>query len=229
MSDEDIDKSAVTPTDLFKTQIGSGRWDPINRGIDGEEYCSEEANAALAGFSIASRIWDRKDESRDVIAGTSGGQALTDEGIRQLKTEIRKSRNQEQDGGFESVERRAQAQAHVASEPTLTNWFQQLSPNAEEKMQNCNSKQKEVVGMVLDTILTQNVRGVKHRKVEQQQFLWLMHGGPGTGKSHVIKVIREELFEKQMKWAQGLDFQIGAFQAVNAEQLDGDTLHHALD
>jgi hypothetical protein len=29
-------------------------------------------------------------------------------------------------------------------------------------------------------------------------------------------------------WTPGIDFQIAAFQAVNADNIDGDTLHHAL-
>ena len=56
----------------------------------------------------------------------------------------------------------------------------------------------------------------------------MLHGGPETGKSHVIKLLKEELFEKECGWISGLDFQIGVFQAVNADNIDGDTLHHAL-
>ena len=44
----------------------------------------------------------------------------------------------------------------------------------------------------------------------------------------MIKLLKEELFEKECGWISGLDFQIGAFQAVNADSIDGDTLHHAL-
>ena len=47
-------------------------------------------------------------------------------------------------------------------------------------------------------------------------------------KSHVIKILKEKLFEQELKWTSGVDFQIAAFQAVNADNVDGDTLHHAL-
>ena len=66
------------------------------------------------------------------------------------------------------------------------------------------------------------------RKKRPQQFIRLLHGGPGTGKSHVIKILKEKLFEQELKWIPGIDFQIAAFQAVNADNVDGDTLHHAL-
>ena len=59
-----------------------------------------------------------------------------------------------------------------------------------------------------------------HGKGERKQTLWMLHGGPGTGKSHVIRILKEELFEQLMGWEAGLDFQIGAFQAVNADNVD---------
>ena len=79
----------------------------------------------------------------------------------------------------------------------------------------------------MNQILDDMSKADKRRKM-QEQFIRLMHGGPGTGKSHVIKLLKEELFEKECGWSSALDFQIGAFQAVNADNIDGHTLHHAL-
>ena len=59
-----------------------------------------------------------------------------------------------------------------------------------------------------------------------EPFRWLLHGGPGTGKSHVIKLVRE-LFENVLGWDMSVQFQVVAFQAVMAQQLGGDTIHHA--
>jgi hypothetical protein len=44
----------------------------------------------------------------------------------------------------------------------------------------------------------------------------------------VIKILREKLFEEELHWTAGIDFQVVAFQAVNADNVNGDTLHHAL-
>ena len=66
------------------------------------------------------------------------------------------------------------------------------------------------------------------RRKRPKQFIHMLHGGPGTGKSHVIKILKEKLFEGELGWTAGIDFQIGAFQAVNADNIDGGTLHHAL-
>ena len=54
-----------------------------------------------------------------------------------------------------------------------------------------------------------------------------MHGGPGTRRTHVIKIIKKELFEKVLSWNTGEEFQIVALQAVMADLLKGDTIHHA--
>ena len=57
---------------------------------------------------------------------------------------------------------------------------------------------------------------------------WSLHGGPGTRKSHVLKHIKNELFEQVLKWNMGVEFQIVALQEVMAGLLKGDAIHHAL-
>ena len=56
---------------------------------------------------------------------------------------------------------------------------------------------------------------------------WLVHGEPGVGKSYVIACMKE-LCTDVLKWQQGVEFQVIALQAAMAEQLAGDTIHHAL-
>ena len=57
---------------------------------------------------------------------------------------------------------------------------------------------------------------------------WLVHGGPGTGKTkYVIKIIKNELSAGVLKWDMGVNYQIVALQALMAELLGGDTIHHA--
>ena len=56
-----------------------------------------------------------------------------------------------------------------------------------------------------------------------------MHGGPGTGKTHVIKIIKEDFFGNVLKWNASVEYQIVALQAVMADLLQGDTIHHAFN
>ena len=110
----------------------------------------------------------------------------------------------------------------------LQKWFSGLKPDAEQKNKRCNEEQKAVVKRVVDQILLDDMWRADKRRTKPAQFIRLMHGGPVTGKRHVIKLLKEELFQQKCGWVPGLDFQIGAFQAVNADNVDGDTLHHAL-
>lgn len=57
---------------------------------------------------------------------------------------------------------------------------------------------------------------------------WVLHGGPGTGKSYGVNLLRKALFEEKLGWMHGKQFQILAYQAVNADPLNGDTVHKAL-
>ena len=41
-------------------------------------------------------------------------------------------------------------------------------------------------------------------------------------------MVRKELFEQRLGWTHGIHFQVVSFQAVMAELLEGDTIHHAL-
>ena len=107
-------------------------------------------------------------------------------------------------------------------------WLCGLNPDSNDRRKRCNREQKGAIKRVVDQILVDDLWQADIRRKKPDQFIRLMHGGPGTGKSHVIKLLKEELFEKECGWISGLDFQIGAFQAVNAESIDGDTLHHAL-
>ena len=64
------------------------------------------------------------------------------------------------------------------------------------------------------------------RALDQEPLRWLMRGCPGAGKSHVIQILKERFFKDVLHWDLGIQFQIVALQAVMAELLVGDTLHH---
>ena len=73
----------------------------------------------------------------------------------------------------------------------------------------------------------QELRHAANGKVDFGDPLrWLVHGGPGTGKSHVILQVKE-LFRDVLHWQTGVEYQVVALQAVMASQLAGDTIHHA--
>ena len=81
-----------------------------------------------------------------------------------------------------------------------------------------NESQLQVVSTVVnrlcDEMIDQEVGYVDSTK---EPLRWAMHGGPGTGKTHVIKIIREELFQGVLGWKTGVEYQVVALQAVMAD------------
>eukprot|EP00435_Cladocopium_sp_Y103_P022987 s1345_g5.t1 len=88
----------------------------------------------------------------------------------------------------------------------------------------CNAEQALFCKTVAQQVLAQ-LNG--EDAATQEPLRWALHGGPGTGKSYTLNLIRKELFEDILGWKQGSEFQIVTLQAVMANDLEGDTLHHA--
>ena len=95
----------------------------------------------------------------------------------------------------------------------------------------CNPEQFSFLETVCARVNAEAVTGQDRggmADTNTEALRWALHGGPGTGKSYVLNLLRRELFEDCLGWRQGVEFQVVAFQAVNAEPLDGETIHKAL-
>ena len=91
-----------------------------------------------------------------------------------------------------------------------------------------NAKQFEAVAKEAQRVCEELPNRLGAPPSISQPLRWVVHGGPGTGKSHVVRdVIKNELFDQVLHWQQGLDYQVMALQAVMADLLTGDTIHHA--
>lgn len=99
--------------------------------------------------------------------------------------------------------------------------------DSDKVRRNTNPKQQEFLKLVVDRILVETGLISEAQSIRQTSdpMVWLLHGPPGTGKSHVLGFVRE-LFEI-MGYTYGLDYEVAAFQAVNAADLSGKTMHKA--
>ena len=108
-------------------------------------------------------------------------------------------------------------------EHKIDEWVQSLDAS------KCNPEQKEFCKRIAGRVQTELRQDGSEEAAEMSEPLrWALHGGPGTGKSYTLNLVRKELFERILGWEQGVHFQVVTLQAVMAEQLDGDTIHHAL-
>ena len=115
----------------------------------------------------------------------------------------------------------------ACSEDDVRKWKEDIKERPGEDFRLLlNALQYEMLERVADQV----IRARTTNKYDDFQPLrWSLHGGPGTGKSHVIKIIQTELFEKLLQYKIAEDFHIVALQAVMADLLGGDTIHHALN
>ena len=87
-------------------------------------------------------------------------------------------------------------------------------------------KQYEAVALVAERVKQELKAAADLKEDFGEPLRWLFHGGPGAGKSHVTKIIKE-FFVDVLHQDMGVHFQVVAFQAVMADLLGGDTIHHA--
>ena len=95
----------------------------------------------------------------------------------------------------------------------------------------CNPEQLAFIETICARVKHEAVSGQERggtADTNTEALRWALHGGPGTGKSYVLNIARRDLFEECLGWTPGKEFQVVAFQAVNAEPLDGETMHQAL-
>ena len=105
---------------------------------------------------------------------------------------------------------------------TLRNWLY-----SHHVSDNTNKEQHELLKLVVDRLLVElELAPIEETALQNAEpMCHLLHGPPGTGKSHCLIFLRE-LFDL-IGYRQGIDYEVLAFQAVNAASLAGKTIHHA--
>ena len=95
----------------------------------------------------------------------------------------------------------------------------------------CNERQlaflERVAHRVKDDLCADHADD-SHSRSSHPPLRWALHGGPGTGKSYTLRCLRKELFIEILGWKPNVQFKFLTFQAVMADQLDGDTIHHGV-
>ena len=71
-------------------------------------------------------------------------------------------------------------------------WLEKLQVRRnEEGKLVANAEQFAAVKLVVDRVIREIEYLTEQRESPGEPLRWLVHGGPGTGKSHVIKLIKE--------------------------------------
>lgn len=92
-----------------------------------------------------------------------------------------------------------------------------------------NQKQFQFIELVADRLLVELNLITPEESIRPngaEPLRCLLHGPPGTGKSHAVMML-EELFDL-VGYKKGIDWEIVAFQTTNAADLEGKTIHNAV-
>jgi len=103
-----------------------------------------------------------------------------------------------------------------------------IEETRKRKKQDCEQYFKSAQLQVLTKVRERVCKGLEEEAHEEdlsRPLLWLVHGGSGVGESETRKLI-QKLFVDVLHWNIGIDFKIAALQAVMAERIGQDTLHH---
>ena len=233
-SDEEIDMETVELDALLRTHLGSTRDTDTDTGLTYVD--SNDAADTLNKQDAMNRsdaYWKPQDSEKQMELRSDFQRKMncdySEKVLKQLKKEVTRSQNVGEATMVAEMSKDPSCKkSKCVSGVALQKWFAGLTHDSQDRKTRCNAEQKMAIKRVIDQILIDDLWCADKRRKKPNQFIRLLHGGPGTGKSHVIKFLKEELFEKECGWISGVDFQFGAFQAVNAESIDGDTLHHAL-
>ena len=131
---------------------------------------------------------------------------------------------------LKTLGKRRQTPTPQATAPTVGSW-QAVAQDTVQKVDQflvdinssgtCNPEQFAFLETVCARVEAEAVTGQDRggmAETNTEALRWALHGGPGTGKSYVLNLLRRDLFENCLGWRQGVEFQVVAFQAVNAER-----------
>ena len=98
--------------------------------------------------------------------------------------------------------------------------------------QHCKTEQHDFLTRVANRVATELVKAQVYGGPigdADEPLRWVLHGGPGTGKSYAVSLtpcalLKEELFQNFQGWQHGVEFEVVSLQASMADALEADTL-----
>ena len=186
-----------------------------------------QAVISATGFKLADAMWPPLRLDDPCVEQATGYETID---IPKLKQAVRHNNPAEArcptgSGNTENQLIHASAQMAMpgVTPESVEAWAAQLPAS------DYNPEQKKFCRKVAERVAAElrHERRSDEASNNDEPLRWVLHGGPGTGKSYTLNLLRHELFEKVLGWKQGVQYQVVTFQAVMADALEGDTIHHA--
>ena len=199
----------------------------------GHQHVTPQHAMTMQAFSIARRFWLDGD-SKNASAQHRYESFKTTTHIKDQREAIAAAKASRRKGAPSSDGRPATAhgviepsvkEVKIISRKTLVDWL-----DSEAVAGSTNAEQQEFLTIIVNKIIAEyglgDLIGDAHGHDFQEPLGWLLHGGPGTGKTHALHFVRQ-LFADVVGYKEGIDFVVTTFQAVNAADVQGSTIHQA--
>ncbi|CAE7251314.1 pfh1 [Symbiodinium natans] len=185
-------------------------------------------------FDLSQKIWlshtpesnplSKMAATQNSLLKSSPGVADPDKLIQAAKDSRRlqtSTEQQQQTGLHHPYQRPVVTHQNRITADKLHTWL-----NSKKIQSTLNEQQKSFMQLIVNRILVEyNLTPSNDTRLQADEpLVWLLHGGPGSGKTHVLKCMRA-LFQDVLGYVQGIDFETAAFQATNAADIRGKTLH----
>ena len=199
----------------------------------GHQHVTPQHAMTMQAFSIARRFWlDGESENASAQHRYEGFKATNC--IKAQREAIAAAKASRRKGGPASDGKPATAdgviepsvkEVKIISRKTLVDWL-----DSEAVAGSTNAEQHEFLTIIANKIIAEyglgDLIGDTAGHDFQEPLGWLLHGGPGTGKTHALHFVRQ-LFADVVGYKEGIDFVVTTFQAVNAADVQGSTIHQA--
>jgi hypothetical protein len=234
MSDDELEVSSHNFANILKTRMGAGpeknttaQTDFSAEGvgnITGDDL--DVAPTVREAFAFAHGMWDIPPESSDAVSPPEA--ATSPEDLERALAAATAS--QKQDSNTASVNKKVMEPSLRASSgysaKDIWSWYKKKKEAKNDRGRPLvRAAQLEMLRVVCQRMCDE-LDEVADGHDRSDPLMWLLHGCPGTGKSEVLMMVKE-LFQEVCGWQMGLEYQMVALQAVMAQLLGGDTIHHA--
>ena len=222
-SDEDVDDEelSLTRNDLkqaLKTRIGGQHTNKEAKTTPpaGGKTTHEEHSGQ--GISLAQRTWRIRDDAKQTECVSP---LISKEHAQEAIKSARQSHNQtasDDTAHAANANDGSVSSRFACSGDDVRKWKEDIKERrSEDGRLLLNALQYEMVERVADQVCVELRARTTNNYDDVQPLRWSLHGGPGTGKSHVIKIIQTEFFEQILQFKIAVEFHIVALQAVMAD------------
>ena len=219
--DDGADEALELSVDLLPTALQTQPPGQNEKRTPATKHAQSAISAT--GFELAEMAWPQGKPSKALQPDKTGLEQLDPKAVLRATRQVNAlpKHGRGPIAAVPAVEATVRPIANPAAGKKALAWADQLP------LEVCNPQQKEFCKVVARRVAAE-LETEPQDVGKEDPLRWVLHGGPGTGKSYALNLIRKGLFEEALGWQQGVEYQVVTFQAVMAEALAGDTIHHAL-